>query len=122
MLILTNYNNEYEKLLKKLKDNLRKSKSKQNKNRILNECLKEIEKWHFHLMIKCFIISVLLLICFISCHFLLNFNEIWIPIMVFFYIFCFALDKYHNQDNMKTEIKEYASEILFVSMDDIIIR
>ena len=119
MLILTNYDNEYEKLMNKLKSDLRNSKSKMDKNNILNECKKEISHWCFKLMIKCFIIFIGCLVVLLLFHFLLNINRILDFFLILFYISCFALDKYHEKENMVKEIESYASEIIFITADDI---
>lgn len=122
MLILTNYDNGYKKLVNELKNDLRKSKSSREKEIILKECKSKIKKWHVRLMIKCSIIFIISLIILTVIHFYFNYNEIFSSIIILIYILCFSLDKYQNKENLIDEIENYASDILFVTMDDIIIR
>ena len=65
MLVFTNYNNEHEKLLKKLKNDLKKSRLAYERDKILIKCKKEIDKWHRNLIIKCIIIFLVTLIILI---------------------------------------------------------
>ena len=73
-------------------------------------------------MVKCSIIFIISLIILAMIHFYFNYNEIFSSIIILIYILCFSLDKYQNKENLIYEIENYASDILFITMDDIIIR
>ena len=122
MLVFTNYNNDYKKLLKILKNDLKESHSAHERDKILIECKKEIDKWHRNLMIKCIGIFLFTLIILIYIKFWSNITVLFGSVFILTYILCFSLDKFQNKENIIDEIEEYASNIRFITKDDIYVR
>ena len=122
MLVFTNYNNNYKKLINKLKTDLKESQSAHEKNKILIKCKKEIGKWHRNLMIKCMGIFLFTLIILICIKFWSNITVLFGSVLILTYIICFSLDKFQNKENIMNEIEEYASNIRFITKDDIYVR
>ena len=122
MLVFTNYNNEHEKLLKKLKNDLKKSQSTHERDKILIKCKEEIDKWHRNLIIKCILIFFVTLFILICIKFWLNSTVLFGSVLILIYIVCFSLDKFQNKYNIKNEIEKYASDIRFITKEDIYIR
>ena len=122
MTILTDFYS-YEKILKKSKNKLNEVRSIEEKNTVLNECKKEINNWNNKVLIKSCMILALFLIATIICilYLKLNFTEYLIIFSILLYLFCFILDAYRKKELIIDKLQKNASNIGFVSFDDILI-
>ena len=103
--------NEYKKIIKESKENVKIAKSENEVNAIVTKFKNDIDDWYNQVLIRSIIIFVILIFCI----FLIFHNNlpisiitvILIPIFVsIFSIIAYVIDRYQNKDLIKNELYE----------------